>query len=312
MPHWAGQLKSLNRRQKFPRAARGVIFCLFASTALFAGFPAILHAQGWRDDAGILAGRNIPSSIVAQAAVPAWNAEKLNRLFDADLSMPAAKPHNPKTLRARKRVFRRFPRRRHRRIDGYHAPMPIIPDPKLTPAYRRTFEMMMKEEGATDRYDGIIIKYSARYGLDPRLVKSIIAAESEFQMDARSPKGARGLMQVMPRTARYMGISRENLANPEANIKAGTAYLAELFQSVTRFYGLGARAFAQPPLWLTERVIACYHAGPRFLRHDRWLRQTKLYVRRVLLFYRSKVSRFHWAPQEPASDQFQQRLQLSR
>jgi soluble lytic murein transglycosylase-like protein len=100
-------------------------------------------------------------------------------------------------------------------------------------------------------------------------------------------------MQVMPRTAEEMGIPRERLAEPEFNIAAGAAYVAHLFQAAWRKYKLKGVRYHEAPLWLKQRIIAAYNAGPKFLfRHGGWFRQTRDYVRKVLLFYHSPVTDF--------------------
>ncbi len=173
---------------------------------------------------------------------------------------------------------------------------PVIPMPTETAAYRHTFSVLLDHPEVTDRYDEIIIKNAELYHLDARLLKSVIAAESEFFYGALSPRGAHGLMQVMPATAREMGVPFKNLNDPEDNIHAGAAYLARLFSAAWKYYKLGALSYADAPLWLKQRVIAAYNAGPRFLFHDRWYSQTKSYVRKVVLFYRSRVTEMRRAP----------------
>lgn len=167
----------------------------------------------------------------------------------------------------------------------------LVPEPEETRAYRRTFRNLLANPEATDRYDRIILKYSQKYGLNPRLLKAIVAAESEFVRKATSPKGALGLMQLMAGTAREMGVAPERLDDPEQNIRAGASYLRHLFARAWRRYRLGNRAsFAQAPLWLTQRVIAAYNAGPRFLSRDRLFRETRDYIRKVILFMRTPVT----------------------
>ncbi len=175
-------------------------------------------------------------------------------------------------------------------------PVPLIPAPAETPAYRRTFRNLLSHPEITDRYDEIILRNSAAFGLDARLLKSIIAAESEFFFGALSPRGAKGLMQVMPTTAEEMGIPGRRLSEPEYNIAAGAAYLARLFSAAFRRYKLRGVRFADAPLWLIQRIVAAYNAGPRFLFHNHWFRQTRHYVRKVLLFYGSQVTDFRRAP----------------
>ena len=83
-----------------------------------------------------------------------------------------------------------------------------------------------------------------RYGLPPKLVRSIMKAESGFQPEAVSPKGAVGLMQLMPGTAQMLGADAQN---PAQNVDAGARYLRELLE---RFNG---------GLW---HALAAYNAGP--------------------------------------------------
>jgi Transglycosylase SLT domain len=83
-----------------------------------------------------------------------------------------------------------------------------------------------------------------KYGLPSSLVRSVMKAESGFQPQAVSPKGAIGLMQLMPTTARSLGA---NPQDPAQNVDAGTRYLRALLEK----YGGGLR-----------RALAAYNAGP--------------------------------------------------
>jgi soluble lytic murein transglycosylase len=81
----------------------------------------------------------------------------------------------------------------------------------------------------------IIEKYAVQYGVDPLLVIAVIREESKYSSKSVSPKGAKGLMQLMPNTAKSIAESlgdrtyrEENLLNPEINIQYGTWYLASL------------------------------------------------------------------------------------
>lgn len=169
----------------------------------------------------------------------------------------------------------------------------IVPKPVATPEYQRTFQLLLHSPEVTDRYDELILKYAQLYHLDARFLKSIIAAESEFGFRALSPRGARGLMQVMPMTAEEFGIPRDRLNEPEFNIAAGAAYIARLFQAAWRKYKLKGVRFHDAPMWLKQRIIAAYNAGPKFLFRDGgWYKQTRDYVRKVLLFYDSSVTDF--------------------
>jgi hypothetical protein len=168
--------------------------------------------------------------------------------------------------------------------------------PVIAPApFVRTFNRLLAR-GKSARYDALIRTNAESQGLDPRLVKSVIAAESEFYPRAKSPAGALGLMQIMPQTAGSVGVDRKELFDPAANIRAGTAYLAYLFARAWRRYHLKGVEYAQVPAWLLQRIVAAYNAGPRFLARRRLYSQTREYVKRVLLFYRSAVTELKIPP----------------
>ncbi len=114
-----------------------------------------------------------------------------------------------------------------------------------------------------------------KHGVPPPFIKGVIAAESAFQPTAVSPKGAVGLMQLMPETAREMGAV--DPMDPAQNIDAGATYLKQLMAR----YGT-----SQPSL---QRVLAAYNAGPGNV--DKYhgippFKETRSYVKRVLGFYR--------------------------
>ncbi|MCX5794001.1 MAG: lytic transglycosylase domain-containing protein [Elusimicrobia bacterium] len=172
----------------------------------------------------------------------------------------------------------------------------VVPVPKPTPAYKYTFHVLSEHPEITDRYDELILENSLRHGMDPRLVKALIAAESEFSTEALSPHGAQGLMQVMPITAEELGVPRSALHDPQANIHVGTAYLERLYRAAWKQYRLKGVKYPDAPLWVVQRIIASYNAGPRALTRNSFMRQTRNYVRKVLLFYRSDVTEFRRSP----------------
>jgi soluble lytic murein transglycosylase-like protein len=105
-----------------------------------------------------------------------------------------------------------------------------------------------------------------KYGLDRRLVRSVMAAESGFRREAVSPKGAVGLMQLMPSTAQELGADAND---PADNVDAGTRYLRDLLLK----YNGG--------LW---HALAAYNAGPGAV--DKYngvppYRETILYIKRI-------------------------------
>jgi len=116
-----------------------------------------------------------------------------------------------------------------------------------------------------------VIATATRWGLDPALVLAVIEAESGQLPEAVSPKGAVGLMQVLPETAALMGLP--DPANPATNLDAGCGYLANLIES---FGGD------------IELALAAYNAGPGAVR--RWggvppFRETRAFVTRVAAAY---------------------------
>jgi len=94
------------------------------------------------------------------------------------------------------------------------------------------------------QYDPIIRAAAARHGVDPALVKAVIRAESDFVPVARSPKGALGLMQLMPATARLHRVAR--VYDPVENVEAGVRHLRLLLDR----YGGNVRL-----------ALAAYNAG---------------------------------------------------
>jgi hypothetical protein len=82
--------------------------------------------------------------------------------------------------------------------------------------------------GRISPFDHIIKKVSRRYGFDWRLIAAQIFVESRFDSTAESKCGAGGLMQVMPKTSRYLGINPAHLHNPEINIGIGCLYNSKL------------------------------------------------------------------------------------
>jgi soluble lytic murein transglycosylase-like protein len=119
-----------------------------------------------------------------------------------------------------------------------------------------------------DRIDHLIKLNAARFGVDPYLVFCVIGQESQFKAFARSPKGAQGLMQLMPGTARRLGVRRPY--DPAENIMGGTRYLKEL---MTMFDGR------------VDLVLASYNAGEgavmKYGRNVPPYRETRDYVKKI-------------------------------
>lgn len=119
----------------------------------------------------------------------------------------------------------------------------------------------------------LIDRHARRTGLDPRLVHAVVKAESAFQVMARSKKGAMGLMQLMPETARDLGV--RDPWDPDENVRGGTTYLRRMLD---RYDGD------------VRLALAAYNAGPTAV--DRYsgvppYAETQAYISRIMKMLRS-------------------------
>jgi soluble lytic murein transglycosylase-like protein len=132
------------------------------------------------------------------------------------------------------------------------------------------------------KYEALLTAAATEFALDPALLKAVMAAESGFNPDAVSPKGAIGLMQIMPATAERYGLQADRkktvaqkLADPKTNIRLGARYLRDL-------HGM----FPNRP----ELVIASYNAGERAVqKYSNTIPpypETRSYVQIVKQFYK--------------------------
>lgn len=129
------------------------------------------------------------------------------------------------------------------------------------------------------RYGALIDKHAGASGVSKKLIASIIYVESYFNARAVSNKGAKGLMQIMPATAKRYNVSQP--FDPEQNIRCGSAYLRYL---LTRFKG-------DTPL-----VLAAYNAGETAVARHKGIppyRETRNYVKKVLYVYNKVTDKIY-------------------
>lgn len=127
--------------------------------------------------------------------------------------------------------------------------------------------------GGSTAYEDVIRSISVRHSMDTDLVRAVIRAESDFNSTARSHKGAMGLMQLMPDTARFHNVA--DAFNPVDNVEGGVRHLKMLLE---RYQGN------------LELSLAAYNAGSGAVEKHGGIppfAETREYVRRVLRFYDS-------------------------
>jgi soluble lytic murein transglycosylase-like protein len=121
-------------------------------------------------------------------------------------------------------------------------------------------------------YDLIVRKIAEKHGIEADLIHAIIRAESNYDSFALSEKGAMGLMQLMPDTAKTYGVN--NYFDPEENIEGGTKFLKDLI----KLYG-GKR----------DLVLAAYNAGQEAVKKYKGIPpypETRTYIRRIQASYK--------------------------
>ena len=140
-----------------------------------------------------------------------------------------------------------------------------LPEPK------RAITPVRRSAPRSGDYDGLIGLTARQHQVEPALIKAVIAAESNFDPEAISQKGAQGLMQLMPRTASRLGV--DDPLDAIDNVRGGTRYLRLMLDR----YGD------------VERAVAAYNAGPGAVdRHGGVppYPETRDYVRKVMTYYR--------------------------
>lgn len=135
---------------------------------------------------------------------------------------------------------------RIREIRERFEPASVKPDVEGFASMLRDAGRSLRMEAAfsPDSLEPLIQEQGYLQGLDPNLLKAVIKTESNFRLDAESPVGAQGLMQLMPATARALGVS--DSFDPVQNIAGGSRYLKSLLE---KYQSL-------------PKALAAYNAGP--------------------------------------------------
>ena len=121
----------------------------------------------------------------------------------------------------------------------------------------------------TSKYLDFITQASEKHQVDAALIRAVIHAESAFNPSARSPVGAQGLMQLMPGTAKDLGVT--NSLDPEQNINGGAKYLAQMLATFDNDIALATAAYNAGPI-----AVKKYNGIPPYA-------ETQVYVKRVKL-----------------------------
>lgn len=125
---------------------------------------------------------------------------------------------------------------------------------------------------AASRFDEMIDRTARAFVVRPSFLRAVVACESNFNDQAESSAGARGLAQVMPQTARLLGVEPALLWDPEINLYSAAKYIRYLVDR----YGNDV-----------DKVLIAYNAGPAYVESDRPLPgETILYLERVKSAYR--------------------------
>lgn len=156
--------------------------------------------------------------------------------------------------------------------DARYQVLVAPPAPPAPPGTAGT-AMVSQDNGAWLQYRDLIHASAARLQLDPALLRAVINAESGYNPNAVSRRGAGGLMQLMPTTARRLGVA--NVFDPAENVAGGARYLVELMQRFDNDLDL---------------TLAAYNAGEgAVLKYGRRIppyRETTEYVAKVVRYYR--------------------------
>jgi len=156
--------------------------------------------------------------------------------------------------------------------DEMARPGPLLAVPRAEPVGSLGYLYLGFEPGRPvpeTPYGDVIYEAGSRRNVNPDLIAAIIRAESAFDPQAVSNKGARGLMQLMPATGKQLGLDAGEFFDPELNIDAGVAYLGQLIETYAEDLPVILAAYNAG-----EGAVARHNGVPPF-------RETREYIRRV-------------------------------
>jgi soluble lytic murein transglycosylase-like protein len=159
-------------------------------------------------------------------------------------------------------------------IERFEKDQTPVVVPALLPAAAPQARLAKPQPLKPQELNEVINSISDQHHLDPDFINSVIHAESGFNPRALSPKGAQGLMQLMPGTASKLGVS--NAFDPRANVEGGTRYLSELLQRYN---------------FDVIKALAAYNAGPQRVQQYGGVppyNETRAYVARIVREYNRK------------------------
>ena len=238
-----------------PAVLRRLACGLAAASALLlsacAGMPSMLSGS-----------ESVKAEAAALYARPGPADPKRSRLTSRDIMLEWATLNRDRAPEKRKKRLRASP------LDE------VLEEPDITLSIRQIMTNAVCRSCDEKPYHQMVVNASNRHGVPTSLIHAVIQKESGYNPAARSSKQARGLMQVTPETARFVGVGNSaHLYDPQTNIYAGTAYLKYLMSMHGTF----------------DEVLAAYNAGPGNVRKYKGVppfRETRRYVRDVKKLYK--------------------------
>jgi soluble lytic murein transglycosylase-like protein len=221
-----------------------------------------------------------PAQSPAQSPAPSGEAAKpaeapkpaspeVPKVAVADAAKPAALPPAPATAKDPAPAANPAPA-----AASIPAPAPAPAPLDSLERLRKAADLLLEANAALgvprSPYGQLIYEIAVRHSINPQLVAALIHVESSFNSRAVSPKGAYGLMQLLPGTARRFGLTKKkDLFDPKKNLEAGVKYLKWL---TTRFGGD------------VQKILAAYNAGEGAVERFGGIppyRETQQYVKRI-------------------------------